>query len=1026
MAIKQRTSRKKTSKKVDLEFMDFRADPQPILSSDGNRKTPKELETYVKDIADTVRMGLDQSIAILTPWFFKNMPQIYYQTTPRVEKVRHLSAIISGHIFETKQTVELWNGDRTEVTFIGPGNDKDILISMVKKLEPLNVKVGSLYFSHDKLLFLSTFFVNGHKRADHDNEHISSKIEEAHKALLENYPDKKIAVDNFINNLDHDFVMYGSARRIEHTFSMVSHMLNKEGVHTTFEPYRDLPSARLTVGLKEVRASEVTENILHLIYRYGYDVIRSYIVQFEEGYDEPITVLNFIISEADGDTLDLSSVATSKLAKALRTLGWVDTDDYSQFTQEPYNFSVNAANFLRSAASWVHILLSKENPYYFSEYKIMTTFFLHHELCGQMVELFRLKFNPLETAEQRQKQLSKMHSATKERIDELLDPVERQIFKESLNFIDHILVTNYHFRTKTGLAFRLDPKVLDPKHYPNTPFGVFFITGRDYRMFHVRWKDIARGGLRIVMPRNESEYTYALAGLFDEVYGLSYAQQLKNKDIPEGGSKGVMVIRPNGNCSRAAKGAVNAFLDLLVGEEETIDDRVAKLVNYYDKEELVYLGPDENVSNDLIEWFTTQSRRRGFRFPAAFMSSKPSGGINHKEFGVTSEGLNVFVDHTLRFLGIDPKNESFTVKMTGGPDGDVAGNELKFLYREYGDNARIIAIADGYGAAYDPNGLDWKELLQLVKNDLPINHFNPKNLSKDSPAFVITANTSDNIRRRNELHFEIRADIFIPAGGRPYTVNSQNCDKFLDSKGTPTCRAIVEGANIFFSKDARSRIQENGIIMVKDSTANKTGVICSSYEIIASMLLSEDEFLKIKKRYVDEVIDILRKRADDEGHLLFRQYKQSGEKKNLVEISQDISKEINIIIDALLEDFTVNRQEILADSHYQSLVFKHCPSVLIENYKSRILKQLPEAYLISLLAAGMASSVVYNEGLGWLNSIEDRNIVRAVTTYIRNLEGADRLIDSIESSNLKEKSELKAILEKSGARVMTILALERE
>ena len=40
-------------------------------------KTGNELETYIDDIADTVRMGVDQSISILTPWFFNNMPHIY-------------------------------------------------------------------------------------------------------------------------------------------------------------------------------------------------------------------------------------------------------------------------------------------------------------------------------------------------------------------------------------------------------------------------------------------------------------------------------------------------------------------------------------------------------------------------------------------------------------------------------------------------------------------------------------------------------------------------------------------------------------------------------------------------------------------------------------------------------------------------------------------------------------------------------------------------------------------------------------
>ena len=167
----------------------------------------------------------------------------------------------------------------------------------------------------------------------------------------------------------------------------------------------------------------------------------------------------------------------------------------------------------------------------------------------------------------------------------------------------------------------------------------------------------------------------ALAGMFDEVYGLSHAQQLKNKDIPEGGSKAVLVLSPGGHRDQAVKGSVNALLDLLVENDETKENN-SKAQLYYDKTEIIYLGPDENMTNELITWIPAQAERRGYKYVAAFMSSKPGEGINHKEFGVTSEGVNVYVDNTLRFLGVDPKKERFTVKITGGPDGDVAGNEL--------------------------------------------------------------------------------------------------------------------------------------------------------------------------------------------------------------------------------------------------------------------------------------------------------------------------------------------------------------
>src|SRR5204863_6006432 len=171
--------------------------------------------------------------------------------------------------------------------------------------------------------------------------------------------------------------------------------------------------------------------------------------------------------------------------------------------------------------------------------------------------------------------------------------------------------------TKTGLAFRMAPQVLNRKYYANLPFGFFFIVGRDFRFFQVRWKDISRGGLRVVMPRSAADYDYALAGLFDEVYGLSFAQQLKNKDIPEGGSKAVLVLRPGGHRDQAVRGAVNALLDLLVSEDESHEGRTSELVSYYNKEEIIYLGPDENITNELINWIPEHAARRGYVCAAA-------------------------------------------------------------------------------------------------------------------------------------------------------------------------------------------------------------------------------------------------------------------------------------------------------------------------------------------------------------------------------------------------------------------------
>ena len=1017
--------------KNDVVHVEVEEDLEELPPENGNLhrlaaweivKTGEELDSYIDDIADTVRIGLDQSIAILTPWFFNNMPRIYYQTTPRPEKVRHLSAIITGHIFETKQTVELWNRDRTKVTYIGPGGDRSILVDMAHRLSTHGLKMGSLYFSRDNLLFLSTFHCSNYMNVDRENRRILEKIEAAEKLIKQEFSEDPNVV-NYITNLDNDFVTYATAARIQITYRMVRHMQFHEGAHTFFEPIKDSLAARLTVGMKNVSPEEVIEQVLFMFNRYEFNIGRAFVIKFDKGYDEPITIMHFTISHGNGQAISDESVHLLKLNKALRTLGWVDTDDYEDFTKVPFDLSINAANLIRSCASWVHVMLGKQNPYYYSNYKIGLTFKKHEEITKNLIHAFRVRFDYKMDKERKEGQYKVVREKIDKLIAEIIDEVERDIFCECCNLLDHILITNYFMPTKTGLAFRIDPAVLNEKFYPQKPFGIYFIVGRDYRFFQVRWKDIARGGLRVVMPRTASDYDFALAGLFDEVYGLSHAQQLKNKDIPEGGSKAVLLLKKGGHRHQAVRGAINAMLDILVAKNESEGEDI-KMTSYYSGEEIIYLGPDENMTNDLIEWVPVQAQRRGYRYAPAFMSSKPGAGINHKEYGVTSEGVHVFVHNMLNYLGINPYKERFTVKITGGPDGDVAGNELCILHREYGENPRVVAVADGFGAAYDANGLAWDELLRLVKSGLSIAEFSKAKISSKD-GFVIKADTTENIRIRNELHSRTKADIFIPAGGRPYTVNNKNWENFLDKDGVPSCRAIVEGANIFFTPEARGRLQEHGVLIIKDSSANKTGVICSSYEIIAGLTLSTEEFLEIKDVYVNQVIEILRKKADAEAKLLFHEFTHHGGKKTLVELSMEISREINEVTDILLDELTARSDDVLNDTSYQSMIYRHVPPVLVEKFKDRILTRLPTAHKIAVLAAYIASYIVYREGLGWLDGIPPEARFEAARTYMEQDELTYQLIESVARSKIKEKEKITSILRMSAARDLTILEMEK-
>ena len=65
----------------------------------------------------------------------------------------------------------------------------------------------------------------------------------------------------------------------------------------------------------------------------------------------------------------------------------------------------------------------------------------------------------------------------------------------------------------------------------NTPYGVFFVAGRHFNGYHVRFAD-TRAAARVVLPPSHDTYAAETRRHFNETFRLAQAQQLKNKDIP--------------------------------------------------------------------------------------------------------------------------------------------------------------------------------------------------------------------------------------------------------------------------------------------------------------------------------------------------------------------------------------------------------------------------------------------------------------------------------------------------------------
>jgi glutamate dehydrogenase len=171
--------------------------------------------------------------------------------------------------------------------------------------------------------------------------------------------------------------------------------------------------------------------------------------------------------------------------------------------------------------------------------------------------------------------------------------------------------------------------------------------------------------------------------------------------------------------------------------------------------------------------------------------------------------------------------------------------------------------------------------------------------------------------------------------------------------------AIVEGANSFITPAAREKLQEKGIVVMRDAAANKCGVISSSYEIIANLVLSESEFLRHKDTYVSDVLSILEKRAADEARLILARHRENPAESYTM-IAGSLSREINLHY-ARIFDHLQAHPELLDSAPMRRAVKAHLPKFLQHpRYLKRLPQRLPLKYRAAMVAAELAARMVYD------------------------------------------------------------------
>jgi len=239
----------------------------------------------------------------------------------------------------------------------------------------------------------------------------------------------------------------------------------------------------------------------------------------------------------------------------------------------------------------------------------------------------------------------------------------------------------------------------------------------------------------------------------------------------------------------------------------------------------------------------------------------------------------------------------------------------------------------------------------------------------------------------------------------------------------PLCDCPPDAAPVVFHAPCRivpckarlALFEHCGLPIIKDSSANKCGVICSSLEIAASMVLDDHELVELKPTYVPAVLDRLRELARLEASRIVAESRLNPS-ISLPELSVHLSHSIIRATHAAaiaLESLSPDRKERL-----WPLMSEHVPAPLFHKYSTRLAERefsafaatgalsgassfpllsqstpcpvgvvgLPWTYQKSLISASLASRMVYREGLAWVDSIPDAALPEVALQYLRQVK----------------------------------------
>jgi len=272
----------------------------------------------------------------------------------------------------------------------------------------------------------------------------------------------------------------------------------------------------------------------------------------------------------------------------------------------------------------------------------------------------------------------------------------------------------------------------------------------------------------------------------EEVKALATLMTLKTAiidGIPYGGGKGGVAVDPG---------------QLSQGELQRLSRGYMRAIAWFISPKKDIPAPDVGTNPQIMAWMADEYSYIRRQAEHEVITGKPLeiGGSKGRTLA-TSRGCMFIAQKACEKVGINFVGAKVVVQGFGNVGGNAA-----LLFSEEG--AKVVAVSDVYGAIYNENGLDVKELMAYFKEH----------------GTIATYPNAQKINNSELL--EVECDILVPAA-LENQITGENAPRIK-------CKILVEGANGPTTAEADKILGEKDILICPDVLANAGGVVVSYLE----------------------------------------------------------------------------------------------------------------------------------------------------------------------------------------------------